>query len=418
MLGKMVGRNDNFPGGYHQNTFNAAGESEGSGSSGRIDAEFTASEESGGPARKCISLNSDKGAMFFVPSEVLPMSSMSPLERKALIHRLKLELEQIRVLKKKIELQRSVAVAVSSSSDILSCSNGRSKPDAVRKSSASTSIQEKRVKSLGSKGEPWKQSSSGKTGPTKEAAAPRAADAIVMNQCETLLKRLMSHQHGWVFNKPVDVKALNIPDYFTVIKNPMDLGTINGKISSGAYSSLLEFATDVRLTFTNAMTYNPPGNDVHIMADTLSKYFEVRWKTIEKKLAITDSQTLPAKSCPPKEKEKARPLPPAKKRKISSIQYEVVPEPVQPVMTDEEKRDLGQQLESIMADIPEHIIDFLRENSSSGQQCGEEEIEIDIDDLSNNTLFTLRKLLDEYLQEKQKSRARDEQCEIEVNFLP
>ncbi|PKI59275.1 hypothetical protein CRG98_020355 [Punica granatum] len=235
-----------------------------------------------------------------------------------------------------------------------------------------------------------------------------------MNQCEALLKRLMSHQHGWVFNKPVDVKALNIPDYFTVIKHPMDLGTIKGKISSGSYSSPLEFVADVRLTFTNAMTYNPPGNDVHIMADTLRKFFEVRWKTIEKKIVVADSQSLPAKSVPSKEKETAKPLPPAKKRKISSIQYEVVPEPIKPVMPDEEKHKLGRQLESIMGDMPENIIDFLRENSSNGQECGEEEIEIDIDDLSNDTLFTLRKLVDEYLQEKQKSQARDEQCEIEI----
>ncbi|PKI59274.1 hypothetical protein CRG98_020354, partial [Punica granatum] len=140
----MVGRNDNFPGGYYRNTLNAAGESEGSGSSGRIDAEFTASEDSSGPARKCISLNSDKGAIFFVPSEVLPMANMTNLERKSLIHRLKMELERIRILQKKLELQRSSAVAVSSSSDILSCSNGRPQPDAMRKSSASASGKEKK----------------------------------------------------------------------------------------------------------------------------------------------------------------------------------------------------------------------------------------------------------------------------------
>ncbi len=37
---------------------------------------------------------------------------------------------------------------------------------------------------------------------------------------------LMSHEYGWVFSSPVDPIQLNIPDYFDVIKNPMDLGTI------------------------------------------------------------------------------------------------------------------------------------------------------------------------------------------------
>lgn len=46
-------------------------------------------------------------------------------------------------------------------------------------------------------------------------------------------------------------------------------------------------------------TYNPPRNDVHIMANTLSKYFEVRWKFVEKKLAIPDFGLVPIKSSVP-----------------------------------------------------------------------------------------------------------------------
>ncbi|CAI0457262.1 unnamed protein product [Linum tenue] len=82
----------------------------------------------------------------------------------------------------------------------------------------------------------------------------------------------------------VDVVKLNIPDYFTIVKHPMDLGTIKSRIMSGLYSSPLEFAEDVRLTFSNAMLYNPKGNDVHIMAESLKKFFEVRWKSIDRKL--------------------------------------------------------------------------------------------------------------------------------------
>jgi hypothetical protein len=38
---------------------------------------------------------------------------------------------------------------------------------------------------------------------------------------------LMSQPNANIFDKPVDPVALNIPDYPTIIKNPMDLGTIN-----------------------------------------------------------------------------------------------------------------------------------------------------------------------------------------------
>ena len=36
------------------------------------------------------------------------------------------------------------------------------------------------------------------------------------------------------------------------------------------YKSILAFAEDVRLTFRNALTYNPPGHHIHDMAGTCS----------------------------------------------------------------------------------------------------------------------------------------------------
>ena len=38
-----------------------------------------------------------------------------------------------------------------------------------------------------------------------------------------LIDKLMSDPNGWVFNTPVDPVALGIPDYFNIIKEPMDL---------------------------------------------------------------------------------------------------------------------------------------------------------------------------------------------------
>jgi hypothetical protein len=47
-----------------------------------------------------------------------------------------------------------------------------------------------------------------------------------LDACLDILQELMAHEYGWVFNTPVDPILLNIPDYFDIIKNPMDLGTI------------------------------------------------------------------------------------------------------------------------------------------------------------------------------------------------
>ncbi|XP_020534442.1 transcription factor GTE8 isoform X2 [Jatropha curcas] len=409
-----MAKNDKLHGEFYRNAFEAVGEMEGSGSSGRIDTEITASEDSSAPTRKCINLNSNKRDQFDVPLQVLSLLHMLPSERKDLICRLRFELEQIRLLQKKVEMQRTNAVTLSSSSDILSCSNGTNGPRAVTfsKSSVMASGPGKKANPT-AKGREWNRNSSGRFKSTKQASAPSTTNVMVMKQCETLLNRLMSHQYGWVFNEPVDIVKLNIPDYLNIIKQPMDLGTIKQKLVSGMCSSPWDFLRDVRLTFKNAMEYNPKGHDVHIMAETLSKFFEVRWKNIEKKLPKTDAPALQAKSGP-RENLQVTEISPIKKRKITSYQHEVVPEPVRRVMTDDEKQNLGNELESLLAEMPVHIIDFLKEHSSNGKDAGEDEIEIDIDDLSDDTLFTLRKLLDDYLQEKQKSQVRGEPCEIEL----
>ncbi|XP_044499633.1 transcription factor GTE8-like [Mangifera indica] len=417
-MAKMMGNSDRFSGRYYRNNaFQTAGESEGSGSSGRIETEIMASEDSSAPTRKCINLNSDIQDPFGVPMQILSLSNISPPQRKDLLKRLGIELEQIRVVLKKVEFQRTNGVTVSSSSDILSCSNGQNGPEVekFRKSSVMNSRPGKKMKPVRNKGHEWNRGATGRNeSPKIQPPMVSTTNILLMKKCETLLKRLMSHPYGRVFNNPVDVVKFNIPDYFTVIKHPMDLGTIKVKIASGAYSSPLEFRDDVRLTFRNAMTYNPPGNDFHIMADTLHKFFEERWIAIEKKLPVSDPQLLPGKKGPHFDVGTGKAMPMAKKRKIETFQHEIVPEPVKPVMAAVEKQNLGKELESLLGEMPMHIIDFLRDHSSNGTEIGEDEIEIDIDELSDDTLFTLRKLLDDFLKEKQKNQARAEPCEIEL----
>jgi hypothetical protein len=100
-----------------------------------------------------------------------------------------------------------------------------------------------------------------------------------MKICKILLHKLMNHKDAWVFNEVVDTVKLGIPNYRSIIKHPMDLGTINKNLENGYYYNPEEFAYDVRLTFLNAMTFNPVGHYVYKMAHTLSKLFEQQWST-------------------------------------------------------------------------------------------------------------------------------------------
>ena len=62
---------------------------------------------------------------------------------------------------------------------------------------------------------------------------------------------------------PVDVVALDIPDYYDVIKNPMDFSTISTQIETHVIRTKDEFASKVNLVFDNALLYNSKGSDVY-----------------------------------------------------------------------------------------------------------------------------------------------------------
>lgn len=58
------------------------------------------------------------------------------------------------------------------------------------------------------------------------------------------------------FQRPVDPIALRIPDYFTIVKNPMDLSVIKTKLSSNRYIDPWHFIDDFNQIFENSMIYN------------------------------------------------------------------------------------------------------------------------------------------------------------------
>lgn len=114
--------------------------------------------------------------------------------------------------------------------------------------------------------------------------------AKLKTKCLDVLKVLQAHQHGWVFNSPVDPVELGLPDYFEVIKKPMDLGTIRKKLENGCYHSLEEFQGHVHLTFDNAMLYNPEGSVVYNMAKEMKDKFESDYDMLIKQLNVEEDQ--------------------------------------------------------------------------------------------------------------------------------
>ncbi|TPX45815.1 hypothetical protein SeMB42_g03767 [Synchytrium endobioticum] len=80
------------------------------------------------------------------------------------------------------------------------------------------------------------------------------------------------------FMVPVDPVALAIPHYRTIIKHPMDLGTIKRRFEAGHYTDAGQVEHDIRLTINNAKKFNQPGEPVHEMARKLEQVFEAKWR--------------------------------------------------------------------------------------------------------------------------------------------
>lgn len=110
---------------------------------------------------------------------------------------------------------------------------------------------------------------------------PKKAGKIVFSPDElrqalmpTLEKLYRQDPDSIPFRDPVDPHKLGIPDYFDIIKKPMDLATIRRKIDNGQYKDPWEYVDDVWLMFDNAWLYNRKTSRVYRCCTKLSEVFE------------------------------------------------------------------------------------------------------------------------------------------------
>jgi hypothetical protein len=94
-------------------------------------------------------------------------------------------------------------------------------------------------------------------------ANPATRDQAQLFKAKFVHDEMFKHPAHFMFAVPVDPVALNIPDYPTIITNPMDNGTIKKRLDDGYYKTLDEYKADVELVWSNATRYNPATHEVH-----------------------------------------------------------------------------------------------------------------------------------------------------------
>lgn len=99
--------------------------------------------------------------------------------------------------------------------------------------------------------------------------------------CESVLTEIMKPKYqkfAFPFLIPVDPVALNIPSYLKIIKKPMDFGTIEKNLKEGVYQKAQDFYNDAQLVFQNCFKFNPEGDEVNRMGKELKRVFDSLWE--------------------------------------------------------------------------------------------------------------------------------------------
>ena len=271
--------------------------------------------------------------------------------------------------------------------------------------------------------------------------------------CDQLLKEITKPKYqplSFPFVAPVDPVALNIPTYLNVVKKPMDFGTIRQKLDRGEYENAKEFEVDARQVFKNCYMFNPEGDSINAIGKRFEGVFNEEWskkrdwleentpssgqrspvssddeesaeeeeeeEEDEEQMAIvtklqkqiaemskqvelitsgaTKKKTPPATSkkatktakgpkkdakkptaAPPKAEKKAAPKP-SKKEKA-------------PYVTYEQKQDISNRINSLSETQMSRALSIIRTNMPNLKGVQEDELELDIDELSNEVLYQL-----------------------------
>ncbi|KAL6058330.1 Bromodomain-containing protein 3 [Balamuthia mandrillaris] len=290
---------------------------------------------------------------------------------------------------------------------------------------------------------------------SREAMDPKTVQA-----CKKIVRECMALEISWPFNQPVDPVALNIPDYFTIIKHPMDLSTVKNKLQTGSYATINDFASDVRLIFSNAVTYNEPGTWIFNAARELRKLFDTKLQKLrdaslrrrpmgtatdirgEPELSLSSPKlgsggTTATVDEDDEADEDFTPQSGAKRRSSvagtnaatsrakngravgAAAKTTKRPTKLQEKEMSEASREerftLGQNINLLDGEQLLRVVEIINENgkkvgsTSEGEGEEEEDIEIDLHDLPNSTLRKLQEYVDSCLEEKRSRQEKEKQ---------
>uniref|UniRef100_K1PW96 Cat eye syndrome critical region protein 2 n=1 Tax=Magallana gigas TaxID=29159 RepID=K1PW96_MAGGI len=95
-------------------------------------------------------------------------------------------------------------------------------------------------------------------------------DEEVVEEMNRVLEMVKAHKDAWPFEEPVAEEEA--PGYHDIIKRPMDLSTIEKKLTGRAYRTKNRFVQDLNLMLDNCRQFNGENSDLGEMASRLQRF--------------------------------------------------------------------------------------------------------------------------------------------------
>ncbi|KAI8355124.1 hypothetical protein EDC96DRAFT_446806 [Choanephora cucurbitarum] len=117
--------------------------------------------------------------------------------------------------------------------------------------------------------------------PEMDALSNRPRHPPHHNQMLFLVEEMQNYTHSWPFLEPVSIEE--VADYYDIIKDPMDLATLEENVKADAYPTMEDFVRDTQKIFDNCRIYNGEDTEYARCSAKLERFFNDKLKALNKK---------------------------------------------------------------------------------------------------------------------------------------
>lgn len=223
-------------------------------------------------------------------------------------------------------------------------------------------------------------------------------DDSKIRELTKLIDVLASDPNAEAFLAPVEWEELELLDYPTVVKNPMDLGTVKQRVVDHKYASFDECFADIQLIWDNCKLYNLAGSDIYRICERMEKSAR---RELNK---FRQQHGLPIQSA-------ATPAPTAAKR-ASAPQRLAEPEqslPASTVVTVDMKMEFCSKIKKLPIESLQKFVDYtMQVQGSAVDELENEKVQIRVDDWEVETFDRVNAFVNELLLGSVTKRQRTE----------